>query len=213
MYDIGANSGYYGILSAFLYKDNINVYSFEPLLEYIDCIKKSIYLNRINNLKIFEFGLSNREEEKIIYLAGSGSTLEKGFSGDIKNERKVKTKKLDDVVFKNNIILPDFVKIDVEGHELKVLEGSENTILNSLPVLFVEIAYSMNNLGRSYINNSYKDTYDFLKKIGYKVYEIRNNKLALFDSNKKPDGVNMYLFLHKDKHAELEKYIINQKII
>ncbi len=34
-YDIGANSGYYGILSAFLYKNKIKVYSFEPLLEYV----------------------------------------------------------------------------------------------------------------------------------------------------------------------------------
>src|ERR1035437_5241883 len=59
VYDIGANSGYYSMLSASMYREKACVYSFEPLIEYIDCIKKSVYLNRLNNVKIFEVGAGN----------------------------------------------------------------------------------------------------------------------------------------------------------
>lgn len=98
-YDVGANSGYYGILAAYLYGEKAKVYSFEPLEEYIDCIKKNIYLNKLDNLKIFEFGLGNKNEKKIMYLAGSGSSLEEGFSGEnISTQREIDIKKLDDVV-------------------------------------------------------------------------------------------------------------------
>jgi hypothetical protein len=36
----------------------------------------------------------------------------------------------------------DLIKIDVEGHELAVLQGAEHTILRNRPVLFMEILNS-----------------------------------------------------------------------
>jgi FkbM family methyltransferase len=204
LYDIGANSGYYGILSAFLYKNKINVYSFEPLLEYIDCIKKSVYLNRLDNLEIFECALGNKETEKTMYLAGSGSSFEKSFNGEnIENKREIKIKRLDDLVSKEKITLPDFIKIDVEGYELKVLQGAHDTISKSHPILFIEIVYSMNNLGRSYTNIDFTETFTFLEKMGYEAYKMENGILKSFNPEQKPDGVYMYFFINKNKHPKL----------
>lgn len=212
VYDIGANTGYYGILSAFMFKEKVQVYSFEPVLEHVDCIKKSIYLNKLNNLKIFELGLGNKDEEKTMYIAGSGSSFEKGFTAkNIKNERKILINKLDNIVSNEKIKKPDFIKMDVEGHEFKVLEGAKNTISGNLPVLFIEIAYSMKNLGRSYINNDFKNTFDFLENMGYQSYKFDGGKLQKINSEKKPDGIYMYLFLHKNKHSKLKNDIINEK--
>ena len=208
VYDIGANSGYYSMLSASMYREKADVYSFEPLIEYIDCIKKSVYLNRLNNVKIFEVGAGNKNGEKTMYLAGTGSTFEKGFSGDrIKRERVVTIKRIDDIIHDEKICLPDFIKIDVEGHELKVLEGAENAIKENLPVLFIEISHRLKNIGRSYMNHDYKKTFDFLEKIGYEAHVIRDGKICRFDSAGKPDSIDMYLFLHKDKHENLKEIL------
>src|SRR3989344_1485077 len=53
-YDIGANSGYYGILAAFLGKDKTKTFSFEPLKEYVNLIKDSVDINHLeNSVKLF----------------------------------------------------------------------------------------------------------------------------------------------------------------
>lgn len=210
LYDIGANSGYYGILSAYLFNKKINVYSFEPLSEYIDCIKKSVYLNKLENLKTFEFGLGDKDEDKTIFISGTGSSFDENFSGDHRNKRVLKIKKLDNVVEKEQITKPDFIKMDVEGYEQKVLEGGNNTITENTPVLFIEIVYSMKNMGSSYINDNYKKTFNLLIEKGYEVYSFENGKLEKFNTDNKPDGIKMYLFLHKDKHIDLKNQILKE---
>ena len=47
-YDVGANSGYYGILAAYLGKGKINTYSFEPLSEYTEMIKETVIMNELD---------------------------------------------------------------------------------------------------------------------------------------------------------------------
>lgn len=42
--DIGANTGYYGIMSAFLYPES-KTFSFEPIKNHYDSIRESAYLN------------------------------------------------------------------------------------------------------------------------------------------------------------------------
>ena len=46
-YDVGANSGYYGILAAWLGKSTTQVYSFEPQQKYVECLNESLELNRL----------------------------------------------------------------------------------------------------------------------------------------------------------------------
>jgi hypothetical protein len=55
---------------------------------------------------------------------------------------------------------PDLIKIDVEGHELKVFQGAYNTISKHRPVIFYE---SMHGTGFDVI-------YDTLTNFGYTIY-------------------------------------------
>ena len=48
----------------------------------------------------------------------------------------VNVKKLDNLQFENPI---SFIKIDVEGHEMEVIEGAIETITKNKPILLVEI--------------------------------------------------------------------------
>ena len=47
---------------------------------------------------------------------------------------------MDEWIKDNPLENVDFIKVDVEGYELEVLKGSENTIKSFKPVIFIEIA-------------------------------------------------------------------------
>ncbi len=209
-YDIGANTGYYGIFLATTYKNKLSSYFFEPLDFHTDCIKSSIELNKIeNNTKIYQLALGNEEKEMLFYIAGSGSTLIPEFLGkDNENvTRKVQVKKLDTIVKNDKINYPDFVKIDVEGNELPVLMGAKETIKNNFPVFFIEIAKNLKNSRRNYTNSNFEKTFKFFEDLNYSCYLNSDNGLIKFKVGDNFDGIGMFLFLNKENHKEIIEYL------
>jgi hypothetical protein len=84
-------------------------------------------------------------------------------NGHAKNSYDVQINKLDNVIPHLNISRLDLIKVDVEGYELKVLQGAEETLKTFKPILFVELD-----------DNNLKDQGDsaellirFLKACGY----------------------------------------------
>ena len=79
---------------------------------------------------------------------------------------QVKTKTLDSYEFTQ----VDFIKIDVESFELKVLQGAENTIRKHKPVMYIEMCDP--------------EAYTFIDNldIGYKIF-YSNGMNRLFKSN------------------------------
>jgi len=202
-YDIGANTGWYTMLSSSINNDCV-VHSFEPVQEHIDCLKESVFLNRKEKqVTIHEIALSDKKGEVQIKLAGTGSSIEENFLKVDKGSRKIKTDTLDNLI--NEIPLPDFIKIDVEGHEYKVLQGADQIIDKSKPVLFIEICYSLNNDNRDFINKDFDNIFSSLNKKGYIVYKSNGTTLEKLDTAVRTDGVDMYLFLNPEKHADIIK--------
>lgn len=206
-YDIGANTGWYSMLAAKT-SDSSKVLSFEPLAEHLECLKESSNINKFNSIiSITPLALSDSEGEAEILLAGSGSSLEKNFLKENQGSVLIKTDRLDSLVSANDHPLPDFIKIDVEGHEYSVLLGARETISRSVPILFIEIAYSLKNIGRKFINDKYIETFSFLRSIGYEAYIVKDEMIRKYDPNEKIDGVWMYLFLNENKHRNVMQNI------
>jgi len=120
--DIGANIGNHTIEFAEYFD---KVYSFEPnpntykLLEY-NC-------QGINNVKLFNLGLSDKIEELELHeladnLGGSSAI----YHGESCQTVHINTKPLDMYIEEMNDV--EFIKIDVEGMEIKVLTGAEKLI-------------------------------------------------------------------------------------
>jgi len=143
--DIGANIGLWS-------RDLSNYFDklvcFEPNSFCQDCLKKNINLN---NSEIQLCALGDKEETKNLFIhptnSGASTFINKtkiGFKEDktvIYGEFPTDTpkinssiKKLDSFNFKNI----DFIKIDVQGFELNVLKGAQNTLTTNNPVLCVE---------------------------------------------------------------------------
>lgn len=73
-----------------------------------------------------------------------------------------------DGLCKQKDFLPDVVKIDVEGHEVKVLNGLANTINNFKPLIFLEL--HPDRITQE--GDKIQDIATFFKERGYKCFDI-----------------------------------------
>jgi FkbM family methyltransferase len=81
-------------------------------------------------------------------------------------EISVPLRKLDD--YRLNDV--GFIKIDVEGHELKVLSGGRETIVQSRPTLLIEIE-------ERHRHNALRDVTDFFTPLKYSVFFLHGGRL------------------------------------
>jgi FkbM family methyltransferase len=133
--DIGSNIGFYSYVMSKKYK---NVMSFEPIANVSQFLKDA----EIENIQIYNYALSNKDEKSKIYLPKLYGSYQHAYAGLDLNKRNddyisldIKTKPLDSFKFEN----VDLIKIDVEGHEISVLEGARKTIYENSPIMILEL--------------------------------------------------------------------------
>lgn len=201
--DIGANTGYYGIMSAYKFTSS-KTYGFEPIPAHVNSIKESAYLNRLSNIDINECALGETAGNVDIYTAGSGTTLIKEFTTNTEKKLNISIKRLDDVVAEKRITNISFIKIDVEGFEFSVLKGAQNSIQTHMPVLFVEICHTKDGRDGLYKNENFSETIRLIESWGYESRILEHDSLKKFDLDNPPaKGVWMFLFTHKDNHKNI----------
>ena len=155
--DIGGNLGYYTILSA---KKVKKVYSFEPNKTSFGYLKQSILLNKLKNVEVNNVAISDKGGEIKFYETDelNLSSCEE-INTNVK-PIKVKTLKLDS--FFKNKIRPTILRMDVEGHEDKVLYGAKN-ILGNVRMIFLETHIIMKK-------DRMEKMFNFLRKNGFDLH-------------------------------------------
>ncbi|MCI8692151.1 MAG: FkbM family methyltransferase [Lachnospiraceae bacterium] len=117
--------------------DKAKIYAFEPdMTNYKVCREK---LNAYPNIELFNVALSDMEQD--VSVMGSG---EMSYLGEGGNE-KIRTQILDNVLQNRPV---GYIKIDVEGHEVKVLKGAEKIIRNQHPVMAVSMYHKKSDIWR-----------------------------------------------------------------
>ena len=187
VYDIGANTGYYGILAAT--KFNAVVHSFEPVPAHIECIEESSRINGIRErILLHPIALGNHKGNFDLILSGSGSSFKGKFLDDPNLPKMtVSVERLDAL----KLPVPHFIKIDVEGYEWEVVQGASETIKSHRPICFIEIAKTFSK--RNFIHQNWNDIMHFFYSLGYKIQRSTPSGLVEL-SEQIPDGVQMYLF-------------------
>lgn len=135
--DIGANIGNHALAFSTVAKV---VYAFEPLPEVFDLLKINVAQNKINNIQINNFALSDNAEEATIFMVQEGNVGASSFDKREQNVKPVTVKKQigDDFIATNKINRVDFIKIDVEAHEVYVLRGLMSTLQQYKPIITME---------------------------------------------------------------------------
>jgi FkbM family methyltransferase len=131
--DIGAHVGIWSKRLAELF--NV-VIAFEPVPEHVECWNENV---KKYNASLQEVALSNKAGKVNMKVTGhnSGMSTLEYYAKRIRTSKEisVETKTLDSY----HLGIVDFMKIDVEGHEMKMLEGAMTTIQRHSPIIFIEI--------------------------------------------------------------------------
>jgi FkbM family methyltransferase len=143
-YDVGANVGFFSLLAARLIGPKGRVISFEPLPDNLVNLHENVKRNQFLNVQVLPLALGATNEEQIFQvserptwgkLKSAGPDAPDKYLSDI----KVLVRRLDDLVTDGVIEPPDFVKIDVEGAEVEVVEGAKETLIRYRPTLIIEL--------------------------------------------------------------------------
>jgi len=125
--DIGASVGYYTLLASKLVGNEGKVYSFEPLDDNFAVLTKNLAINSIKNVIVFFTALSNKPEAKI-KLFGADIPGQYSIIDTENHDFKEVNNNIFDKLNKKEAIVPDMIKIDVEGAQIEVLEGMREVL-------------------------------------------------------------------------------------
>jgi FkbM family methyltransferase len=150
VYDIGANTGIYGLVAKAL-NPSTEVSFFEPIAKAVEILQLNLEMNRFT-ANVFSLALSNYDgvghfymdnKSDFAYSVTLNSFTDLAMTGTHKEDltlQKVETQVAQvSTLLKNGAIRkPNLVKIDVETHEHEVLEGF-NFDLSEIDAFLIEV--------------------------------------------------------------------------
>lgn len=138
VYDIGAQYGWYTLLASELVGPNGKVIAFEPIPRMAQYLKKHVDMNHCNNVQLIEAAVSDKDGSDTFFTAKDGKLGAVSQPGLGHTERStVKTIKLDSLVNNRAAPPPDYMKINIEGGELRALNGAESILVDFAPTIFL----------------------------------------------------------------------------
>lgn len=127
--DIGAHIGYYTRFFSNIVGTTGQVIAFEPCSENFPFLSYNLSPKKFQNVEIYNLAIGEKNSEGFLHISPghSNHSLISGYTETMGEERVI-VKTLDSIIIDLGIQKIDLVKIDVEGGELSVLRGMQNTI-------------------------------------------------------------------------------------
>lgn len=152
--DGGANIGFFSIpVARQVYERKSKVISFEPQRMLFNALAGSIALNDLDNCFLYNMGLSDAKGKANIPDIDYSKSADFGTISITDIQVDTQPNFIDDKVIQtvsiDEMMLPrlDFIKLDIEGHELQAISGGINTIRQYRPILWVEYQFAgVNNI-------------------------------------------------------------------
>lgn len=134
-FDVGAHAGYYSLLTSRLVSGTGRIVAFEPDARNVDHLTEHLRLNHAGNVTVIEAAVS--DATGMARFAAEQS----GFGGALSEagSATVKTVTIDGLVEAGTVPAPNYVKIDVEGAEFRVLCGARRTLKAAHPTIFLAV--------------------------------------------------------------------------
>lgn len=140
-YDIGANVGAYSFIARVVTNNKCKIYAFEPSFTTFTELSQNILLNDCQE-KIIPFNVALSDKTNLfsfnysdINPGAAGHSLKESITENGKNFKPIFIQpilsyRLDDLIKQFSLDLPNLIKIDVDGAELNIIKGAENTLSN-----------------------------------------------------------------------------------
>jgi len=161
--DIGANKGVYCYWLSRVVGQSGRVIAFEPQPELEVHLASVIDSFSLSNVELVPYALSAQAGDAVLYRreAGAGDASFEAMPGG--EGVNVRCTTLDDYSAVFSLDDVAFIKCDVEGHELAVMQGAEQLLRRCSPVLQVECHHREAAQG---------DLFAFLSGLGYEGFFI-----------------------------------------
>lgn len=176
VFDVGANQGGWAAIAHDI-NPQARIHCFEPSAKTFRMLEQNTSLP---NVVLNPFGLGEREETGTLWVYGDGALSNAlyhrvGTIGEQQGTETVRIRRLDDYCSENAIDAIDFLKIDVEGHELSVFRGAERMFRESR-IGIVQFEYNDTFIDS---RTQLKDLWQFIGEIGgdYAFYKIYPHEL------------------------------------
>lgn len=177
--DCGANLGVFTLEASRFMKEWGKVYAFEPQKQIYNAMVQTLKLNNCINVEIYNAALGSKNSlikvPDLDYSKNSnfGSLkLDEDSSSARIDNKKISNLNYSDVSLKKldsfNFNRVDFIKIDVEGMEDKILNGATQLIEDYSPIFLFE-----------HVNSNKTELYNFFINRNYIIKEIGGNALAV----------------------------------
>lgn len=173
--DVGAHVGFWSIHLCWRFN---RVQAFEPMAEHRECWERNM------DLPYNDWINGERQAQVHPYALGAAPgrvslSVPPGSSGGthVSGPGEIEMRTLDSFEFQN----VDFIKVDVEGFELAVLQGAVETLKRCRPVVIVEQKAHTPG-GQKHLAAGGKPAVDFLLTMGAKLRkEISGDFILTFD--------------------------------
>ena len=133
IFDVGANVGFFSIWASQYYGQLTPIiYAYEPVHKVYDILSKNTENNHLNNIHIFNKGLSDKNNSSIIYLSYAAGLS--SISTKTNTKEEIQVSKLIDEILAHKIKKINLLKIDTEGSEVPILKS----YFNSNSKIFIE---------------------------------------------------------------------------
>jgi FkbM family methyltransferase len=190
VFDVGANFGGLTTVMSRMVGSRGIVCSFEASPRIIGICQKNIVMSGCSNVQVYNVAVYSKSNETVpIYLGGHLNDSIYS-SSDETAAFNVDTLALDDFVDFTNLV-PNLIKMDIEGAEFDAIVGMLNTISSARPHLVLETQPS--------------DTrcLDLLREKGYVAIDL-NSYQEIKTPSDYPQGVSIRnnLYIHQDRLSE-----------
>lgn len=182
VFDVGANVGNYSKMiqdKSIEYTVGVDLHLFEPTSSSFSVIESSFDVNKTT---INKFGASNKNATARIFFDKAKSTLASLYQRNLdyyelklEHSEEIVLRRLDEYIEEKEIVHIDFVKIDIEGHELRAFEGFGKYMSGEF-IDFIQFEYGGANLDS---HSSLMDIYEFLSKRGFEIAKVMPKGLEI----------------------------------
>lgn len=177
--DVGANVGLFTIVLARLVGPDGMVLAFEPFEASFQRLRKNVKgpIRKFKNVNLYNLALGSKDLKVNLNLPrdSRGKVKDSYIYIDNQTNGDIDLRRLD-TILKGSEVKISFIKIDVEGSELGVLEGSIATLNKYHPTVLCELSEKWS----ARYNSHPREVKKFMDKLGYETFSLSGNKLVKF---------------------------------
>lgn len=213
--DLGSNIGYYAIIESNIVEKSGKIFAIEPSPINFPILKTNLENQKMKNYIATNIAIGDKNEEMEFIVSKKSNWSKIRIDNEEINPDdeviKIPVKTLDLFVKENNIEKIDIIRMDVEGYEYNILNGSKNVLEEYRPKLFIEVH-------KMYLGT--KKTFEMLKFLHSLKYEIKYFVPRVYDTPiigkpkdiKKSNMNEILIKLEKDDVPDAFQLVLEYKL-